>query len=432
MVAQSQVRAAVAGLDAWLDTMRGPHGYGGPVAHWWRDSLLYCGAGLDWRYEGIVCGYLTLYQTTAQDQWLEKAYRAGMDLVTGQLPSGHFRNSRFELNPGVGGTPHEAAADIALLRLAGLRQQQRDAQPFLDAAQRNVDLFYINICWNAGERWFRDDPSRPSFVPNKAATLIEALLLLAELTGETRYLDYVGLTADAIVALQAPEADSHLGGGIAQNIDGGRVVHKYFPFYVARCIPGLVAAGKALGRPRYHEAAQAALAFVARWQDETGGLPQVVYPGGRVNRYPVWRAGVGDVLRAADSLLPYGGEFPYQPATDWMMAGVLPSGGVATGVGFASRSSQTPPHTPDLRDLLPACGWADKAFRYLASLVEGDEPLPAADITDWEAPCVFQGMELWLREDREGFVATWHDQTVYQWCKGSPWATLALPQLGGA
>ncbi|MEZ4663016.1 MAG: hypothetical protein R2911_36170 [Caldilineaceae bacterium] len=38
---------AVLQLDRWLDTMRGPAGYGGPVVHWWQDSLHYAGrAGL--------------------------------------------------------------------------------------------------------------------------------------------------------------------------------------------------------------------------------------------------------------------------------------------------------------------------------------------------------------------------------------------------
>ena len=68
---------AVSKLDAWLETMRGPDGYGGPVAHWWQNCLQFTGAGLDWRYEGIVIGYLNLYQKTGNEQWLAKARRAG-------------------------------------------------------------------------------------------------------------------------------------------------------------------------------------------------------------------------------------------------------------------------------------------------------------------------------------------------------------------
>ncbi len=78
---------AVALLDAWLETMRGPDGYGGPVVHWWQDNLLYTGVGLDWRYEGIILGYLNLYRATGEERWLDKARRAGDDLVRGQLPA---------------------------------------------------------------------------------------------------------------------------------------------------------------------------------------------------------------------------------------------------------------------------------------------------------------------------------------------------------
>jgi hypothetical protein len=98
--------------------MRGPGGYSGPVVHWWRDCLDYSGPGLDWRYEGIIIGYLNLWAATGEASWLAKARRAGDDLMNGQLPSGNFRNSCFELNPNTGGTPHEAACDLALLRLA--------------------------------------------------------------------------------------------------------------------------------------------------------------------------------------------------------------------------------------------------------------------------------------------------------------------------
>src|SRR5690242_5859072 len=48
VAAPTAIDRAVAGLDAWLESMRGPGGYGGPVVHWWQQSLIYTGAGLDW------------------------------------------------------------------------------------------------------------------------------------------------------------------------------------------------------------------------------------------------------------------------------------------------------------------------------------------------------------------------------------------------
>ena len=75
----------VADLDAWLETMRGPDGYGGPVAHWWQNCLSYTGAGLDWRYEGLISGYLTLWARTGEPRWAARARRAGDDLRRGLL-----------------------------------------------------------------------------------------------------------------------------------------------------------------------------------------------------------------------------------------------------------------------------------------------------------------------------------------------------------
>jgi len=119
----------LARIDSWLDTMRGTDGYGGPVAHWWQNCLQFTGAGLDWRYEGLITGYLTLHERTGQSEWLAKARRAGDDLLSGQLPGGTYRNSSFELNPYSGGTPHEAAVDLALLHLAEALRERGDHGP---------------------------------------------------------------------------------------------------------------------------------------------------------------------------------------------------------------------------------------------------------------------------------------------------------------
>ena len=52
----------MAPLERWPETMRDPDGYGGPVIQVWQQCLHYAGAGLDWRYEGIITGYLQLHE----------------------------------------------------------------------------------------------------------------------------------------------------------------------------------------------------------------------------------------------------------------------------------------------------------------------------------------------------------------------------------
>ena len=201
-----EVWAAVRRMDAWLESMRGPDGYGGPVAHWWQNCLLFTGAGLDWRYEGIIEGYLALHQKTGEARWLDKARRAGDDLVRGQLPDGRFRNSSFELNPYAGGTPHEAANDGALMELAEVLRDRGEAgwAAYLDAAERNLRGFVLGVLWDGERRWFRNTSGDATFVPNKAATIVEALLRWAALMGDEELVErYARPTLEAMVECEA-------------------------------------------------------------------------------------------------------------------------------------------------------------------------------------------------------------------------------------
>src|SRR5436190_102340 len=92
----------------------------------------------------------------------------------------------------------------------------------------------------AGARAFSDSPHVPSFVPNKAATACEALFLLAEVAGESSWVERYALpTLDRILAHQAHGGGS-LDGAIAQNSLGRRTVETYFPIYIARCVPALL------------------------------------------------------------------------------------------------------------------------------------------------------------------------------------------------
>lgn len=424
VTATPAVGQALTSLDQWLETMRGPAGYGGPVAHWWRDSVLFCGPGLDWRYEGIITGYLELSAKTGDSVWLAKARRAGDDLVAGQLPDGNYRNSGFEANPSTGGTPHEAACDLALLRLAAVLRARREAdwETYFRTAARNIEQHSIKKLWDADAQVFRDDPSQPSFVPNKAATLVEALFLLSEISGRDEYIErYARPTLLGILAHQVRAAGDPCDGAIAQNSFGRQTVQKYFPYYNARCVPALTRGYQTLGWAACLDAAHAAMAFVLRWRDGDGGFPQVVYPGGRVNRYPRWVAATGDILGAMACLQPFGLEPAPEPTLGWLLDGQLPSGAVRTAEGFASQVSQgRPPSVPDWRDLLPVVGWCDKAFRYLATV-----GLPTGErheATPVDVGCTFHGRPARYHEDAETIVVVAETRQVYGWRKGATWA----------
>ncbi len=433
VVVEQDIARVVLKLDAWLDSMRGPDGYSGPVVHWWQNCLHFTGAGLDWRYEGIITGYLNLFTRTGAQHWLAKARRAGDDLVRGQMATGNFRNSCFELNPYPGGTPHEAACDIGLLRLAQTLKanHEPDWAVYHDAAARNIHAFYLEQLWDGQARAFRDHPTIPSFVPNKSATLVEALILLAEISGDGALVEQYAVPAlDRICEHQLQHGD--LDGAIYQYSQDGQPIAWFFPYYIARCVPGLIAGYEWTQDERYLDSAQRALAFVLRTRREDGSFPQVIYPHRQVNRFPQWIAAAGDILHAAACLRPYGLEADLTATLDWMLAGQSPGGGFRTAHGFASQITQRPPGpVPDLRDILPVCGWVDKAWRYLTGVLPADsmpEDGPSDDIF-YEQGCVFRNRRLRYREDATTVRVFDAQRPVYEWVKGTPWPSTCDPLL---
>ena len=424
----SAVDTAVARLDAWLETMRGPGGYGGPVAHWWQQCLVYTGAGRDWRYEGIIAGYLQLWERTGDGRWLAKARRAGDDLLAGQLEDGHYAASAFELNPATAGTPHEAACDVGLLLLARALRAAGHAgwEPYAAGARHNLRAFYVGQLWDAAARSFRDNPGVPSFVPNKAATTCEALFLLAEVDGDDSWIERYALpTLDRIVEHQV--RGGLFDGAIAQNSFGVRRVEKYFPLYIARCVPALLRGYEWIHAERYADAALRAVRFIARWAGEDGALPTVVYPNRRVNRCPSWIAPLGDVLRAAELVRPYGVDSAMHALERRLLDGQDTSGGIQTAHGFAAHAGGRIPAAPDVRDVLHVVGWCDKAFRYLAA--RAGPWLPEGESAPFEAECVFQGRIVRLVETPALLEVADRHGIRYRWHKGRPWAEVAAPEF---
>ena len=276
-------------------------GYGGPVVHWWNHCVGIQRGGTRLALRGHNWGIPHLWQRTGEQMSLDKAIRAGTDLVNGQLPDGHFRNSCFELNPDSGGTPHEAAADVGLLMLAReLRSTDPDqSEQFLGVARRNLEAYWFDELWHEPTATLWDKPKTPSFVPNKAATFIEAVLLLSDLTSDQSLVErYAIPTAANILAMQVDNQNSALYGAIAQNRFADNIVEAYFPLYIARCITPLLHLFDRVDDPRLRDAALSAARFLERMREPDGSFPQVLYGDGTVNRRPRWIAGAGDIIRA--------------------------------------------------------------------------------------------------------------------------------------
>ncbi len=425
----SAIDCALANLDAWLDSMRSELGYGGPVSHWWQQCFLYTGPGLDWRYEGIIAGYLSLWQHTSDATWLSKAKRAGDDLMRGQLDHGHFRCSAFEINPAMGGTPHEAACDVGLLMLAQELRRHGDENwlRYAGCAERNVRGFLIGQLWDEETHSFADGPGQPSFVPNKAATASEALFLLAELREDDELAArYAVPSLGRILDHQCCDG-SRLDGAIAQNSLGSRRVEKYFPLYVARCVSALLEGWRWTQDERFAESALRAMRFVARWMDVDGILPVVVYSDRRAIVYPHWIAPLGDILRMADALRPLGFTEDMTAAEQRLLAGQDESGGIDTAFGFAAQSGGQILAAPDVRDVLHVAGWCDKAFRHLAA--HAGRVLPEPTGGEVERHCTFRGRRLRMHETRDRLEFFEGEVLRYLWMKGQDWPVIAMPEF---
>jgi hypothetical protein len=421
---------SVADMDAWLETMRTPAGYGGPVAHWWQDCLHFTGAGLDWRYEGIISGYLNLYKRTGQIVWLDKAKRAGDDLVAGQQSDGHYSNSSFEANPKPGGTPHEAACDLALIRLTqAIRKAYLPGwEPYVQAAERNIYAFVLGKLWVAEPGYFCNLVDDPVFVPNKAATTVEALLAWIELSGQYDWVDkYILPTLERILSCQVNAPGSELDGAIDQAQGSKLREGWFFPFYNARCIPALIQGYQLTGHNRYLKTANRIMDFILRVQFADGSFPQVLSANRRIYRYPQWVAGVGDILRAMRCLEGVNLSLPKEAALVWLLHGQLPSGGIRTAKGFANKNRWPRLfRLPDFRDLLPSVGWVDKAFFYLSNLVGADfQPLVVEPVS-FETPCQYVGKRGHFYEDALRIEMYAKDSISYRWKKGAVQAEVSF------
>ncbi|MCY0909657.1 MAG: hypothetical protein OWR62_14850 [Sulfobacillus thermotolerans] len=400
---------ALANLDAWLQTMRQPGGYGGPVAHWWRDQFVYTGPGLDWRYEGILIGYSELWDKTQEVQWLARLKQAAEDLKSGQLSDGSYRMSRFEQNPGTLGTPHEAAASLGLLTA----MERTGDLTLLATARANLDNL-IHRLWDPTTHGFTDKPGVPGRVPNKLATFSQALCLLAHLTQDDQYLEYAKIAIDDVLRFQIDRG--RFQGAVHQYApDNQHGDHRLFPYYNARCINPLLTAAKVFSDPTYSQAAARIMDFLRQTMADDGSWPQIVYTSGRRVDYPRWLAGTADILYAFHRI----GEPLPARALDRLLASQLPSGAFPTAIGFGRKTHRHAPlDPPDYRDLIPVVGWNDKVLRLLAARLPPATTLPPPNIQPYSRPARITAKDTVFTETIQMFQYG-SDYTV---SKSAPWA----------
>jgi hypothetical protein len=413
------VPRAIGLLDGWLDSMRAPDGYAGPVSHWWDSCLVYTGAMFDWRYEGIVCGYLNLYRTTRDKHWRDKARRAADDLMAGQLPDGHFRNSSFEHGPKSGGTPHESAADIALLEMAKALKEDLDPawENYFHAAELNIQVL-IAALWTG--RGFADQPEMAVLVANKNATMLEALLLYQQLGG-TIPGAYIESMAETILSAQIVTPGPRYGATIHRGTFGYELS---FGIYTARCVGAFARLMQTDALPRYRQFIENAVPYLVSLICARGSWLGH-YADGRRIAAPTWIAPSGDLLRALLQARDWVGvpENAIQSLAGVLLHAQTSCGGIPTGLGLASRGALRPySGLPDFRDILPVVGWCDKAFRALSMIATSTQ---AGTLAPAEIQCIWRNrLYTYSEDDKTIALRGEHGQVFYEWYKGTSYPTI--------
>jgi hypothetical protein len=365
----SSVARRLGKLDAWLETMRQEAGYAGPVAHWWGSTYQYAGPGLDWRYQGLLAGYGLLAAHTGQRKWLGRTNLCALHLIRGQSLDGSYPQSRFEANPGTLGTPHEAAAAHGLLLAADVVSPREAA---VASAARCLDHLLIRFWDPIGAGSFNDGLNTRGRVPNKLATMAEALMACAEGAADTGYLKFARTALDDILRFQVSKGP--LAGAVHQwspdtYVGDGR----FFPYYNARCVPALLKGAVVYGTERYREGAELILDFLTRVLNQDGTWPQLVYAGGHRVEYPHWVAPTADMLLAYKQA---GRAFP-PGVLARLWQGALATGAYRTADGFGSRyKARAGRRLADYRDVTAVVGWNDKVLRLAAELAPDQGAIP--------------------------------------------------------
>ena len=386
-------------LDKWLDSCRVKEGYGGPVVHWWGESLTYTGVGTDWRYEGIITAYLNLYKKSWNEYWLNKAVMAGNDLVKLQLKDGYFPTSCFELNPTAGTLVHQAGCDIGLLELYKTTKEEQ----FLNSAERNIYQI-IDKYWDSTKGQYHAfvdrTTSKQSFYysPNMAATFTEALMTLLNINGDKKLEPYINKTLRYLLSIQVQKG--RLEGGIFEEEDHSSI----YSFYVARYVPVFLKQYEITKENEFKKAADKIVKFLLSLEHKQGGFYHFIsYNGNKYDKFR-WIAGTGDILRALH--LAKVDESIIKKHVDWILHYQHPSGGVQSSITKKQR----------FNDVIPVVGWCDKTFRLLSLIANGE--VINTEYKKTVCECILKGKHVQYEEDKKHMAVTYKGKIFYLWKKG--------------
>jgi len=361
---EKDIAKAVNGIEQWLNTIHGEDGYYGPSTNRKNYSIKYCGAGFDWRYEGILNARCLLFQATQDKRYLDEIMSDISEICSVQLANGCFRNSYFDLNPAEGGMPHEPAMLAAVCRARQILKNADHKTPNeLDGVlSRFVENRLLIELWNRLLLTFNDwTQSEFEFYNSvSVAACIEMLTEYSTVADTKENLQkYINGAADSLLEIQIRKGQ--LSGAIPLSNRSGSAVSLSA---TARSMVGLHLAYQSTGECKYKDATVSAAKFLAK-KMKTGINRNFLFsPDGQAQSDLVIFGEVADVLISAERV-GMADVFDVDSIVSDILERQLPSGAFMTAQGFRAQQKST---TPDWRDIMPVCGWIAKIYNLLAHL----------------------------------------------------------------
>lgn len=414
---------AVGALEGWLETFRGAGGYTGPVVGVRGMALSWCGPAHDWRWEGLLDGWVARHRLTQDPVYLDRIVQAFRDLQAGQLADGSFQNSSFEHNPLEGGMPHEPAVMASVLR-AG-RYLQDVGREWPDGAatflERFVEERLVKSLWNKTlqtfNNWLQSDFT--VYAPPAVASIIEMLYEYGDLTGTTaRWTPYIAGAAESLLKSQFRVGP--LAGAFPANQTDRASAS---PFLAARCLPALMQLHRRTGDNRFAEAGDQLADFVKRELQGEGGIACWVFANRPARVTPLLTGATAIALSALSRTERLDDVLGNQQIT-WLLARQSALGGFETAVGFGRGLPQRNP--PDWRDVFPVCGWAAHVYALLANRMTGSATCVKTRVDQIRREVTVRGRRGEIIEEADTLTIQTGNNPVFLWRKRTAWPEVCL------
>jgi hypothetical protein len=415
--------SALGALEGWLESLHGEGGYYGPVVGMRGAAMTWCGPAHDWRWEGLLDGWVARHRHTADPACLAPIDQAFRDLQAAQLADGSFLNSYFEHNPMEGGMPHEPAVMAAVLRAGRYLRERGREWPDGTASmlERFVEKRLLKALWNKTLRTFNTWPQSDFeiYSPPALASIVETLIEYAHLTGmEERWTPYIAGTAESL--LKSQFRDGPLAGALPVSSTDRTSAS---PYLAARCLPALMLLHHRSGDGRFADAGDRLADFVKRGFQAGGGIACLAFAGRPDRIAPLY---TGATAGALSALTRTGrmDEALWKRQFSWLLALQSDTGGFDTAVGYGTDLPRRTP--PDWRDALPVCGWAAHIFALLANRVLAPAPGKKTDAGVVRRAVRVRGRQAEMMEDADTIAIRNHTEPLYIWRKRTVWPEVCL------